>query len=184
MRLVEPRTYLRVRYDALFPSNPTTPVERLFQVVHSFEATLEFMVAPGEGLTAAHVLAEFGSENRIDSVIAAIAHRVLNECRGVEVNFKRKKDERTALWMAVEAENYDLVSKLLEFKADPNVPDRNGVSALALLRTKESLIDVNPERRGWQEKQDVIAQLVSLFDQWRSSSGEQEGAHRPLKSAP
>ncbi|KAL4734295.1 hypothetical protein BDV11DRAFT_174909 [Aspergillus similis] len=136
-------------------------VDCLLRIVSSFQEQLDFVVEPGKGLTAMHILAAVHREVNMGNIVAALGKQLISSasCQGIRVDHQREDDCRTALCVAVESSNYDVASLLLEAGSDPNIPDRNGVSALSLLTNKAqpgALADEPAENR------DAILQLTPL----------------------
>ena len=49
------------------------------------------------------------------------------------INYRSKPDRRTALWLAVNSMNPDLIAELLSQNADARLSDLQGISAVDLL---------------------------------------------------
>ncbi|PNP56947.1 hypothetical protein FNYG_15298 [Fusarium nygamai] len=112
-------------------------LERLINILRPFDQKLDYIIAPGEGLTALHILATQSRHDRIDSVTAAVARMIIEHCMVANgIDYVEKQSKRSALWYAIATTNYDLVTIFLRAGSDPNLADRNGISPLDVLRNQ------------------------------------------------
>lgn len=143
--------------------NTPHTVKKFFDLVSEFNEHVEFMAYPGEEMSALQCLGSFHRHMRLNPVLTALAKELLKRYDSVkEINYARKTDGKTALWLGVRELNYDLVGELLSKGADARIADSDGVSALDLLQNQIVHVRTIENHQG-KEEQRLVEEMQRLF---------------------
>ena len=154
--------------------NTPHTLRKFFDLVSEFNEHVEFMAYPGEDMSALQCLGSFHRHMRLNPVLTALAKELLKRYNSAkEINYARKIDGKTALWLGVRQLNYDLVGELLSNGADTRIADSEGVSALDLLQ--KQIVHVRTvEHHEGKEEQRLVEEMQRLFRNY-GYSVESEG---------